>query len=78
MVTREAAHKTLLAKFGGHVYSAEEVKSFYATRGNQYNFPCAVTSVLIGDDGKPMLTKNLSDRTAEERKKWEDEYRSNV
>jgi len=62
------------ASRSGHVYSAEEVKSFYATRGNHYNCHCAVTSVLIGDDGKPMLTKNLSDRMAEERKKWEDEY----
>ena len=58
----------------GHVYSAEEVKAFYDQRGNRYNCFCAVTTVLLDDNNKPMLTKNLTDRMAEERKKWESEH----
>lgn len=62
------------ASRSGHVYSAEEVKAFYAERGNKFSCHCSLTTVLIGDDGKPMLTDNLKKRMEEERQKWQDEY----
>lgn len=62
------------ASRSGHVYSAEEVKAFYASGSNRYSCHCAVTSVLLDDSGKPMLTDNLKKRMAEERQAWDDKY----
>jgi len=62
------------ASRSGHVYSAEEVKAFYATRGNKYNCHCGITTVLLDENGKPMLTDNLKKRMEEERKQWEDNH----
>lgn len=62
------------ASRSGHVYSAEEVKAFYAERGNKFSCHCSLTTVLLDDNNKPMLTKNLTDKMAEERKQWQDEY----
>jgi SPP1 gp7 family putative phage head morphogenesis protein len=62
------------ASRSGHVYSAEEVKAFYDQRGNKFSCHCSLTTVLIGEDGKPLLTDNLKKRMAEERQKWEDEH----
>lgn len=58
----------------GKVYTREQVQEFYSQMKNKANCHCGVTTVLLDDNGKPMLTKNLTDRMAEERKKWEDEY----
>jgi SPP1 gp7 family putative phage head morphogenesis protein len=62
------------ASRSGRVYSAEEVKAFYASGKEKFNCHCSVTTVLLDENNKPMLTKNLTDRMAEERKKWEDAH----
>jgi hypothetical protein len=62
------------ASRSGGVYTEAEVKAFYAERGNKFNCHCSVTTVLLDDNGKPLLTKNLTDKMADERKQWQDEY----
>jgi hypothetical protein len=58
----------------GKVYTREQVQEFYSQMKNKANCHCGVTTVLLDENGKPMLTKNLTDRMAEERQKWEDTY----
>ena len=55
----------------GRVYTAEEVQAFYATGGNRYSCHCSITTVLLDDDGKPMLTDKLKEAMSKERETWE-------
>jgi len=59
------------ASRNGRVYTREEVKAFYAERGNRYNCRCSVTSCLLDADGKPILSKRLQSAMANERKAWQ-------
>ncbi len=59
------------ASRNGKVYSRDQVRAFYAERGNRYRCHCSVTSCLLDADGKPILTKKLQSAMANERKAWE-------
>lgn len=58
----------------GKVYTRAQVEEFYSQMKNKANCHCSVTTVLLDDNGKPLLTKKLTERMAEERKNWEDKY----
>lgn len=58
----------------GKVYTRAQVEEFYSQMKNKANCHCSVTTVLLDDNGKPILTKNITDKMAEERKQWQDEY----
>lgn len=62
------------ASRNGKVYSREEVKAFYAERGNRYNCRCSITTCLLDSDGKPILTKKLQSTMANERKAWQSKH----
>lgn len=59
------------ASRSGKVFTADEVRAFYAQRGNKYNCRCATTEALLDADGKPILTKRLQSAMANERKTWQ-------
>jgi uncharacterized protein with gpF-like domain len=58
----------------GKVYTRAQTEEFYSQMKNKANCHCAITTVLLDDNGKPLLTKNLTDKMADERKQWQDEY----
>ncbi len=62
------------ASRNGKVYTREQVKAFYAERGNRYNCRCATTECLLDADGKPILTKKLQSTMANERKAWQSRH----
>lgn len=62
------------ASRNGKVYTREQVKAFYADRGNRYNCRCATTECLLDADGKPILTKKLQATMANERKRWQSQH----
>lgn len=62
------------ASRNGKVYTREEVRAFYAERGNRYNCRCATTACLLDADGKPILTKKLQATMANERKAWQSKH----
>ncbi len=62
------------ASRNGKVYTPDEVRTFYSQSGNRYNCRCAVTEALLDEDGKPILTKSLQSKMANERKKWQSEH----
>ncbi|EMG2866914.1 TPA: phage minor head protein [Klebsiella pneumoniae] len=55
----------------GKVYTTEQVRDFYAEKGNRYNCYCSQIPVLLNDDGS-IFNKGLADKLATERKKWRD------
>lgn len=62
------------ASRNGKVYTQEEVRAFYAQGGNRYNCRCATTEALLDEDGKPILTKGLQSKMANEKKRWQSLY----
>lgn len=62
------------ASRNGRVYTREEVRTFYAERGNRYNCRCATTACLLDAAGKPILTKKLQSAMASERKAWQSRH----
>lgn len=62
------------ASRNGKVYTREQVRAFYAERGNRYNCRCAVTTCLLDADGKPILSKKLQSTMANERKAWQSRH----
>lgn len=62
------------ASRNGKVYTREEVRAFYAQRGNRYNCHCSQTACLLDADGKPILTKKLQSTMANERKAWQSRH----
>lgn len=53
----------------GKVYTTEEVRNFYAERGNRYNCYCSQIPVLLNDDGS-IFNEGLANKLAKERKQW--------
>ncbi len=53
----------------GKVFTTEEVRDFYAEKGNRYNCYCAQVPALLDDNGK-LFNEGLSDKLAAERKAW--------
>lgn len=64
------------ASRNGKAYSTQEVRAFYAERGNKYNCYCAQTEVILDDDGRPMLSKKAQGALANERAAWFSRYGS--
>lgn len=62
------------ASRNGKVYTREEVRAFYAERGNRYNCHCSQTACLLDADGKPILTKKLQSTMSNERKTWQSRH----
>lgn len=62
------------ASRNGKVYTREQVRAFYAERGNRYACHCSVTSCLLDADGKPILSKKLQSTMANERKAWQSRH----
>jgi uncharacterized protein with gpF-like domain len=62
------------ASRNGKVYTRDEVRAFYAERGNRYRCHCATTECLLDADGKPILTKRLQSAMANEKKAWQSQY----
>lgn len=60
------------ASRSGDVYTEDEVKKFYGERGNRYNCFCSLTTVLLNDDGKPMLTDKVQEALIKERRIWQE------
>lgn len=53
----------------GHIYTTEEVRTFYAENGNRYHCYCSQTPALLNDDGS-LYNEGLTDKLAKERKQW--------
>lgn len=62
------------ASRNGKVYTRDQVRAFYADRGNRYNCRCGVTECLVDADGKPILTKKLQATMANEKRAWQSRY----
>lgn len=56
----------------GRVYTREQVRDFYSRDGNRYRCHCSITSVLLDDDGQPILSDSLRKTMRKEREAWED------
>jgi hypothetical protein len=59
------------ASRNGKVYTRDQVRAFYADRGNRYNCRCGITECLLDADGRPILTKKLQSTMANERRAWQ-------
>lgn len=59
------------ASRSGKVYTAAEVKAFYAQGGNRYRCYCSITECLLDEDGKPILSKKLLSTMSNEKKAWQ-------
>ncbi len=59
------------ASRNGKVYSAAEVREFYAVNGNRYRCHCATTECLLDTAGKPILTDSLKQKMLAEKGAWE-------
>ncbi|MDI3450562.1 phage minor head protein [Enterobacter sp. V89_11] len=53
----------------GKVYTTEEVRDFYAEKGNRYNCYCSQIPVLLNDDGS-IFNEGLEEKMKKERKSW--------
>ena len=62
------------ASRNGKSYTREEVRAFYAERGNRHNCHCSTTECLLDENGKPILTKKLQSTMANEKKAWQSRY----
>ncbi|WP_343639014.1 phage minor head protein [Roseateles sp.] len=54
----------------GRVYTTEQVRKFYAERGNRYSCHCGQTECLLDENGRPILTDRLKAAMAKELKDW--------
>lgn len=59
------------ASRSGRVYTREQVRAFYAERGNRYNCHCSQTACLLDEAGRPILSKKAQSTLANERKAWQ-------
>lgn len=62
------------AALNGRVRTTEQVRAFYSQGGNRYRCHCAQTECLLDENGKPILTKSLQSKMANERKTWQSLY----
>lgn len=61
------------ASRSGQTYTIDQVQAFYGERGNKYGCHCSVTTVLLDDNGKPMLTERVQAAMLEEKRQWQEE-----
>ena len=54
----------------GNVFTRDEVEAFYSRDGNVFNCFCAQTSVLLDDNGRPILKKSTVEKMKEEKYDW--------
>lgn len=54
----------------GKVYTVENVEAFYAENGNRYHCYCSQIPAILNDKGD-VVNEGLSQRLADERKKWQ-------
>lgn len=54
----------------GNVFTREEVEAFYSRDGNRFRCYCAQTSVLLDDNGRPILKKSTVEKMKEEKYDW--------
>lgn len=62
------------AALNGKVRTSEQVREFYSQGGNKFRCHCAQTECLLDEDGRPILTKSLQSKMANERKRWNSLY----
>lgn len=62
------------ASRNGKTYSTQEVRAFYAERGNKYNCRCAQTEVILDENGKPMISKRAQASLSAEKAAWFSRY----
>jgi Trp operon repressor len=55
----------------GKAYSVAEVREFYSKDANRFRCHCAQTTVLLDENGKPILTPKLRISMTAERQKWQ-------
>lgn len=53
----------------GKIYTTEQVREFYAVRGNRFRCYCSQIPALLNDDGS-IFNEGLADKLANERKQW--------
>ncbi|MEQ9886205.1 phage minor head protein [Pectobacterium zantedeschiae] len=53
----------------GNVYTTEQVRAFYAERGNQYNCYCSQIPVLLNEDDS-IFNEGLAEKLKKERQQW--------
>lgn len=58
------------ASRNGKVYTAQEVRDFYATGGERYRCHCGVTECLLDEAGKPILSDALKAQMKGELAAW--------
>jgi hypothetical protein len=63
--------RTWHASRNGRTYTSEQVRAFYAERGNRYRCHCATTEALLDENGSPILSQSLRRTMAKERALWE-------
>lgn len=54
----------------GRVFSTAEVREWYGRDGNIFRCHCSVTTCLLDDEGKPILTGGLKKAMAKEKADW--------
>jgi uncharacterized protein with gpF-like domain len=59
----------------GKFFTRDQVRAFYAERGNRYGCRCSITEALLDADGKPILTKKAQSSLSNERATWFSRYR---
>jgi hypothetical protein len=59
------------ASRSGKVYTREQVREFYSRDGNIFRCHCSITSCLLDEDGKPILSDTLKAAMRKEREAWE-------
>lgn len=58
----------------GKVRTTEQVREFYSQGGNRFRCHCSQVETLLDADGRPILTKSLQSKMANERKRWQSLY----
>lgn len=53
----------------GKIYTTEQVREFYAVRGNRFRCYCSQIPMLLNDDGS-IFNTGLAEKMAKERKDW--------
>jgi len=54
----------------GHIYTPEEIETWYAEGGNRYNCYCSQIPVILDDDGK-IINPGMVERLTKEREAWQ-------
>ncbi|CNI68976.1 phage head morphogenesis protein%2C SPP1 gp7 family [Yersinia frederiksenii] len=70
----KATTRTTHAARHGRVYTVEEVRIWYTKDGNKYNCYCSQSAAIVDEYGEA-VSRGLIDRLAEQRKKWQAEFK---